>query len=52
VVGKLSWALRQFNLWIVLEQFQGRIEATLYEQASHYPHPESCVAPLDSRWKD
>jgi hypothetical protein len=45
VVGKLSWALRQFHLWIVLEQFQGRIEATTYEQASHYPHPESFVAP-------
>jgi hypothetical protein len=45
-------ALRQFHLWIVLEQFQGRIEATTYEQASHCAHPESCVAPLDSRWKD
>jgi hypothetical protein len=38
-------ALRQFHLWIVLEQFQGRIEATTYEQASHHPHPESFVAP-------
>jgi len=35
-----------------LSKFLGRIEATTYEQASHYPHPESCVAPLDSRRKD
>jgi hypothetical protein len=35
VVGKLFWALRQFHLWVVLKQFQGRIEATTYEHASH-----------------
>jgi hypothetical protein len=46
VVSKRFWgALRQFHLWIVLEQFQGRIEATTYEQASHYPFPKSFVAP-------
>jgi hypothetical protein len=32
-------------LGIVLEEFQGRIEATTYEQASHYPFPKSFVAP-------
>jgi len=30
---------------MVLEQCQGRIEVTMYEQASHDPHPESFVAP-------
>jgi hypothetical protein len=44
VVGKLSWGLAPVHLWIVLEQFQGRIEATTYEQSSGYPHPESFVA--------
>jgi hypothetical protein len=29
----------------VLEQFQGKIEATRHEQASHYPFPKSFVAP-------
>src|SRR6266481_983974 len=27
------------------ELFQGRTQATTYEQASHYPYPESFVAP-------
>jgi hypothetical protein len=38
-------ALCHFHLGIVLEQFKGRIEAATYEQASHYPFPESFVAP-------
>jgi hypothetical protein len=37
--------LSQFHLGVVLKQFQGRIEAITYEQASHYPFPESFVAP-------
>jgi hypothetical protein len=32
---------------IVLEQIQGRIEATTYEHASHYPFPKSFVAPAE-----
>src|SRR5215471_5879526 len=36
VVGKVFGTLRQF---------QGRIEATTYEQAWHYPFSESLVAP-------
>jgi hypothetical protein len=38
-------ALRKFHLGIVLEQFQGSIEARMYERASHYPFPRSFVAP-------
>jgi hypothetical protein len=33
-------------------QFQSRIDATAYEQAWHYPFPESLVALLGSRLKD
>ena len=36
---------RQFHLWILLDQSQGSIQVTTYEQASRYPHPESFVAP-------
>jgi hypothetical protein len=39
-------ALRKFHLGIVLEQFQGSIETTTYERASHYPFPKSFVAPV------
>jgi len=47
-------ALRQFHLWIVLEQFQGRIEATTYEQVNRHRTIHILRAlwhPLDSRWK-
>ena len=37
---------------LALRQFQSRTDATAYEQAWHYPFPESLVAPLGSRLKD
>ena len=39
-----SLGVAPIHLWIVLEQFQGRIEARTYEQAWHYSHPELCGA--------
>jgi hypothetical protein len=44
--GSSFGALRHIHLWIVLEQSQGRMEATTYEQASCYPHPERFMAPI------
>ena len=40
VVGKLFWGVVPISLWIVLEQFQCRIERTTYGQA----FPKSLVA--------
>ena len=45
---------RQYDGFAItaLRQFQSRIDATAYEQAWHYPFPESLVAPRGSRLKD
>jgi hypothetical protein len=45
LAGKLFWSIAPSSFGIVLEQFHGRIEATTYEEASHYSFPKSFVAP-------
>jgi transcription elongation factor GreB len=44
-----AWSASSFG---TLRQFQGRIEATTYEQAWHYPFPERLVAPTGFALKD